>query len=195
MNYLAHIYLSGENKEVLIGNFIADAVKGSNWKNYSKGIQKGIKLHRAIDYFTDTHEIVKQSKSKLWARYRHYNAVILDIFYDHFLAKGWDNYHSTSLGSYVDEKYMLLDDLKDQFPDRMQYVLYYMIKHNWLFNYRSIEGVRSVMNGMSKRTSFDSGMEHSTEELLLYYDEFRQEFETFFPLLKEFSESKLASLQ
>ncbi|MCB0495498.1 MAG: DUF479 domain-containing protein [Cyclobacteriaceae bacterium] len=195
MNYLAHIYLSGEDHEVLIGNFIADAVKGSDWQRYSKGIQDGIHLHRSIDHFTDTHEIVKASKSKLWERYRHYNAVIVDIFYDHFLARNWDTYHETPLNDYVKSTYNLLEENKHIFPERIQYLLHYMVKHNWLFNYRSIEGVQSVMNGMSRRTSFNSGMENSTEELLLYYDEFGNEFETFFPLLKEFSTSMVASFE
>lgn len=195
MNYLAHIYLSGNDQEILIGNFIADAVKGSDWQHYSKGVQKGIHLHRAIDHFTDTHDIVRESKSKLWARYRHYNAVIIDIFYDHFLAKGWDNYHKISLPAFVEDTYHQLEQQKHRFPERIQHLLHYMVKHDWLLGYRSLEGVQSVMNGMSRRTSFNSGMENSTEELIQHYDEFEQEFETFFPLLIEFSNTTLASLE
>lgn len=195
MNYLAHLYLSGNNDKILIGNFIADAIKGSDWKEYELEIQKGIELHRAIDYFTDTHKIVKESKKKLWERYRHYNAVIVDIFYDHFLAKYWSNYHETKLDVFVNSAYKTLQDNHDILPGKIQFFLKHMVKNNWLFNYQFIGGIEKVMYGMSKRTSFNSGMENSTEELEKYYDEFLHEFESFFPLLKQYVDSKIASLK
>lgn len=195
MNYLAHIYLSGTNEKLMIGNFIADSVKGNNWKGYDPDILKGIKLHRAIDNFTDTHKIVKQSKKKLWSRYRHYNAVIIDIFYDHFLAKQWSKYHSLPLSKFVDESYSTLYKYNDNLPEKTKLFLKYMVKNNWLYNYQFVEGINKVMQGMAHRASFNSGMEHATEELEEYYDEFSDEFESFFPLLKQFVESKLSTLE
>lgn len=195
MNYLAHIYLSGTNKEVLIGNFIADAIKGKGWQNYPPEVQKGIKLHRAIDDFTDTHEIVRRSKDKLRGRYGHYSGVIVDIFYDHFLAKGWEEFHSEPLGEFVQHTYTFLQENEHRFPDRIRHLLKYMVMNNWLYHYQSMEGVKNVMFGMSKRTKYDSGMENSTDELREYYHEFKHEFETFFPLLMEFSESTIASIE
>ncbi len=190
MNYLAHIYLSGNNEKLMIGNFIADSIKGNQWKKYDIEIQKGIKLHRAIDHFTDTHSIVKKSKKRLWKRYRHYNAVIIDIFYDHFLAKNWLNYHKVELEAYTESIYQTLTYYHNTLPTRMQYVLTYMIKNNWLYNYKYIAGIEKVMQGMAKRASFNSGMENSTDELQKYYDEFNDEFGQFFPLLMEFSKNK-----
>lgn len=195
MNYLAHIYLSGDNEKLMIGNFIADSVKGNLWKEYEAEVQKGIQLHRAIDYFTDTHEIVKESKKKLWNRYRHYNAVIVDIFYDHFLAKDWSTYHETELHKFVDNAYNILQENYELLPPKIQFLLKHMVKNNWLFNYQFIEGIQKVMQGMSQRTSFKSGMENSTEELVKYYDEFSSEFESFFPLLKKFVDSKIIDLK
>lgn len=195
MNYLAHIYLSGDNEKLMIGNFIADSVKGKLWKEYEAEVQKGIQLHRAIDYFTDTHEIVKKSKKKLWDRYRHYNAVIVDIFYDHFLAKHWSTYHDTEFHTFVDNSYNILQDNYELLPPKIQFLLKHMVKNNWLFNYQFIEGIKKVMQGMSQRTSFNSGMENSTEELVKYYDEFSSEFESFFPLLKKFVDSKIIDLK
>lgn len=195
MNYLAHIHLSGNNKKLMIGNFIADAVKGNKLENYETEIQNGIKLHRAIDHFTDTHEIVKESKKKLWERYRHYNAVIIDIYYDHFLAKNWLNYHKTELHLFVDDSYNTLQENYEILPEGIQFMLTHMVKNNWLLNYQYIKGIDKVMQGMSRRASFDSGMEHSTDELIEHYDQFAYEFESFYPLLEKFVASKIASFK
>ena len=195
MNYLAHIYLSGDNEIVTIGNFIADGIKGRSINDYSIHIQKGIKLHRSIDHFTDTHDIVKQSKKKLWKRYRHYNAVIVDIFYDHFLAKNWSNYHSTDLKEFTNNSYSIFEKNISLFPAKMRHFFSHMVKHDWLYNYQFIEGIKTVMRGMAARTTHNSGMEHSTEELVKYYDEFAYEFESFFPLLEQFVHTKIVSLK
>ena len=191
MNYLAHIYLSGDNEKLMIGNFIADSIKGKDWKKYDVGIQKGIMLHRAIDHFTDTHEIVKESKKRLWGNYRHYNAVIVDIFYDHFLAKHWNKYHDIDLHVFSLNSYDTLHRNHEVLPDKTKLFFKFMVKNNWLYNYQYIEGIEKVMHGMSRRTSFNSGMEKSTNELEKFYSEFSSEFESFFPLLKQFVESKI----
>ena len=86
MNFLAHIYLSGNNKEITIGNFIADGIRGKDYKKYPEAIQTGILLHRQIDTFTDAHKTVRQSTKRLHENYGHYSGVIVDILYDHFLA-------------------------------------------------------------------------------------------------------------
>jgi len=191
MNYLAHIFLSGNNEKLMIGNFIADSVKGEAWKTYDAEVKKGILLHRAIDTFTDTHEIVKESKTRLWTRYRHYNAVIVDIFYDHFLAKNWKEYHPLDLNKFVEETYKKLNEHEEILPEQTKLFFKYMVEHNWLYNYQYIEGIKKVMGGMSRRTSFDSGMENSTEELVKYYDEFERDFNSFFPLLKKYVDAKI----
>ena len=81
MNFLAHLYLSQDNTNIMIGNFIADHIRGNNYEEYSKEIQRGIFLHREIDTFTDNHQIVRKSKRRLHQRYRHYDGVIIDIFF------------------------------------------------------------------------------------------------------------------
>ena len=105
MNFLAHLYLSKNNKNILIGNFIADAVKGKKYQNYSKEIQAGILLHREIDNYTDAHPVVRKSKQRLNKRYKHYDGVIIDILYDHFLAKNWHNYSDIPLDIYAENVY------------------------------------------------------------------------------------------
>src|ERR1035437_8952080 len=108
MNFLAHLYLSGSDEQLMIGNFIADSVKGSSFKNYSEGIAKGILLHRAIDFYSDNHPVFLQSVIRLRPNYRKYAGVMVDIFYDHFLAKNWKDYSEKSLVQYADEVHSLM---------------------------------------------------------------------------------------
>lgn len=194
MNYLAHSYLSGSHKEVLIGNFIADAVKGKAIDDYTFGIRQGIALHRAIDDYTDHHPIQKESRLRLQDRYGHYSGVLVDIYYDHFLAKNWKDYSDKTLAGYTAEVYTLLSSRREILPEKIQYMLEYMIPQNWLLNYAKLEGIKKVLSGMARRAQFDSHMEHGVEELKKYYSEFEAEFRAFFPECIEFSKDKLKSL-
>src|SRR5690606_9086338 len=109
MNFLAHIYLSNDDPEIMTGNFIGDFVKGRNYASiYGKKIATGIELHRTIDEYTDKHETVTRSKSLLRSKYRHYSPVIVDIFYDHFLARFWEKYHPMPLEQYSQKAYKIL---------------------------------------------------------------------------------------
>ncbi len=191
MNFLAHIYLSGNNKLVTIGNFIADGIKGKDYKNFPDGIQIGILLHREIDTFTDAHPIVRQSTKRLHKNYGHYSGVIVDILYDHFLAKNWNTYSDIPLETYVNEFYDLLDAHYEMLPLRTKKLIPFMLAGNWLLNYAKIEGIQNVLNGMNQRTKFVSGMDSATNELKEYYNEFEQEFTAFFEELRQFSSTKL----
>jgi len=193
MNFLAHLYLSGDDDFIGIGNFIGDFVKGSEFNNYSPKIQQGIKLHRSIDNFTDTHPIVQESKNKLRKKYRHYAGVIVDIYYDHFLAVHWLKYHNLPLRDYVNNQYDLLTINEELLPKKTRQMLPFMISHDWLYNYQYFEGIQQVMYGMSRRTKFNSLMEESVVELKQYYNLFEEEFFTFFPELIGHSKSFLAS--
>lgn len=182
MNFLAHIYLSNDDPEIMTGNFIGDFVKGRNYASvYEKKIATGIELHRMIDEYTDKHETVAHSKSLLRSKYRHYSAVIVDIFYDHFLARYWENYHSMPLEQYSQKAYRILLGKNSVLPTPVKNMLPYMIKDNWLLNYGSLEGISASLNGISRRTQYDSKMNESIVELKTYYDQFREDFEFFFP--------------
>ncbi|NEW78082.1 MAG: DUF479 domain-containing protein [Gelidibacter sp.] len=194
MNFLAHLYLSKDNNNILIGNFIADAVKGKKHENYPKDIQAGILLHRQIDYFTDTHPIVRRSKRRLHARYDHYDGVIIDILYDHFLAKNWRNYSEIPLAIYANSVYIFFQDNIVIFPSEMQRLLPYMIQYNWLVSYASLEGIEKVLIGMNRRTKGISKMDLAIEDLIKHYDEFESDFTTFFTDLIQFSEEKTINL-
>ncbi|MFO7673284.1 MAG: ACP phosphodiesterase [Lutibacter sp.] len=194
MNFLAHLYLSKNNKNILIGNFIADAVKGKKHENYPKEIQAGILLHRQIDYFTDTHPMVRKSKRRLHERYDHYDGVIIDILYDHFLAKNWLNYSEIPLEIYAKDVYSFFQDNIGIFPSEMQRLLPYMIEHNWLVSYASISGIEKVLAGMNRRTKGISKMDLATEDLIKHYEDFESDFTEFFEELMQFSEEKTINL-
>jgi acyl carrier protein phosphodiesterase len=180
MNFLAHLYLSKHNEELMIGNFIADAVKGKNFEGCTPGVIQGIKMHREIDAFTDKHHITKISAARLMPRYKKYAVVIVDIFYDHFLSANWSNYHNEGLDYFANNVYALMHQNIDRLPPKSQYLLPYMTKHNWLLNYSKIEGIQRTLTGMASRTSFVSNMQFATEELELHYQDFDQEFKLFF---------------
>ncbi len=181
MNFLAHIYLSGDFDELMVGNFMGDFVKGKNFTAFSSKIVYGIKLHREIDWYTDNHDIVDKSKERLWDNYRHYSSVIIDMFYDHFLAKNWSKYSDESLEDFTKNAFDVLKNNFEILPEKAQHMLPFMVKHNWLLAYRKVEGLKRALYGISKRTKFASNLEDSIHELELHYDEFDEEFQLFFP--------------
>lgn len=186
MNFLAHIYLSGDSLKIQIGNFIADSIKGKQFEDFDDEIQKGIRLHRAIDAYTDQHPIVQQSTERLKETQKRYAPVAVDIFYDHFLAKNWENYHQEPLESFVNTFYENLQQYHDILPSEVQYMLPYMIRQNWLYNYQKMKGIERVFEGMSQRTSFQSNLLHAPKDLLTHYDAFEEDFRLFFPELINF---------
>ncbi len=183
MNFLSHIYLSGDSTTVLLGNFIGDFVKGRQIQKYPEDIQKGILLHREIDFFTDSHPIVSQSKYKLRASQGHYSGVVVDIFYDHFLAANWKDYCPTPLQKFAQSTHAKLQDNLHWMPPDAQFMLPYMIQNNWLVSYQTIEGIERACKGMAQRTKFKSNMANAHEQLLQHYDTLKEDFNTFFPLL------------
>jgi acyl carrier protein phosphodiesterase len=190
MNFLAHLYLSGSSEELKIGNFIGDFVKGRNLnEQYGAAIAKGVNLHREIDHFTDHHTVVKQSKNRLRPKYRHYSPVIVDVFYDHFLARNWNQYSDKMLPEFADEIYDLMEKNHAKLPEQVNFMLPYMIKGNWLVNYSQLEGIHRALSGMSRRTPYESKMDEATEDLKLHYPDFENEFRQFFPELIAFSEA------
>lgn len=191
MNYLAHIYLSGEDDQLKIGNFIADSVKGRNFIKFPDRIQKGIILHRAIDTYTDSHPVVKKSVHRLFPFYSHYSPVIVDILYDHFLAANWDQFSTIPLSIYVSDFYDLLGRNLEGVPENIQKFYPYMVKDNWLLNYATVEGIGKILSQMNHRTNNKSKMNLAVKELELFYTEFQGEFFEFFGDLENFTFSRI----
>lgn len=195
MNFLAHIYLSQNQTNIMIGNFIADHIRGNNYESFSKEIQQGIFLHREIDTFTDAHEVVRKSKRRLHKRYRHYDGVIIDIFYDYFLAKNWANYSAIPLNVYTDAVYKLFDKIKLELPVKSQNFIKYMIEYNILFNYQYKEGIAKVLNGMNARTKGKSQMNLAIEDLTILEEELQEDFTLFFKDLIAHTNQKLKEIK
>ncbi len=194
MNFLAHIYLSFSDEEITLGNFIADSIRGNKFKHLPDRIQKGILLHRAIDTFTDAHPVPRRSSKRLHARYSHYSRVIVDIFYDHFLAKNWNRYSDIPLETYVANFYVLLQENFELLPTGVKRMMPYMIADNWLLNYAGVEGIGRVLNGMNRRTDHKSGMNMAVEDLTDHYEAFEAEFTEFFSELEPFAYQKFKQL-
>lgn len=191
MNFLSHIYLSGNSEGLIIGNYIADSVKGSAFNDFPEEIKKGIILHRHIDTYTDNHLIVKQSKERLRTKYKKYSSVIVDVYYDHYLAANWRDYSSESLDNYTKKIYALIDRNKQSFPLKSQHFTQYMLEYNILSAYARLEGIERVLLGMSRRATFESNMEYAIADLKEHYHLFENEFRQFFPELQQFVNSKI----
>lgn len=193
MNFLAHIYLSGTDDGVKIGNFMADSIRGRQYESYPIQLRKGIILHRAIDSFTDNHPIYRQSKHRLHEKYGHYSGVIMDIVYDHFLAKNWATYSNELLEDYAQNFYVLLQERFDELTEKTQKILPYMIGRNWLVSYATLEGLEMILFQMDHRTKNRVAMQEAIVEVKTYYTEFEEEFTLFFAELQQFCAEQLIS--
>jgi acyl carrier protein phosphodiesterase len=191
MNFLSHLYLAGESEGLIIGNYIADSVKGKAFNQFTPEIQKGIVLHRQIDMFTDTHPIVDESKKRLREKYKKYASVIVDIYYDHYLAINFQAYSDVSLHQFSQNIYKIIQDNHAVLPEKSVSFTKYMLQHNILFEYSKLEGIERVLMGMSKRASFQSNMEHAIHDLKEHYPLFEKEFALFFPELKQFVDTQI----
>ena len=194
MNFLAHIYLSGSSDLIKIGNFIADGVRGNQYLTFDSQIQKGIVLHRAIDTFTDAHPLFRKCTKRLHSHYHHYSGVIVDVFFDHFLAKNWNLHSKESLEDFVQNFYISLTTYEMHLTEKAKMMQPYMIEQNWLLSYQSCDGIEKILTQMDRRTKNVSMMRNSVTELKLYYSEFEEDFTHFFAELKEFSSKKLLTL-
>lgn len=177
-----------------IGNFMADGIHGKHFDNFPIEIQKGIILHREIDTFTDAHPIFRQSTKRLHPNYHHYSGIIVDIFYDHFLAKNWSNYSDEKLEDFTERFYQSLRDNYDSLTPKIQKMVPYLIQQNWLMSYQTIEGIAIILEKMDNRMKRDSNMRFSIVELRTFYSEFEQEFIDFFAALIEHTKLKIHTL-
>ncbi len=180
MNFLAHIYLSGNNEEVKIGNFIGDYVKGSAYHIYPEKIKEGILLHRFIDSFTDKNTHTLDAKLLFAPKYRKYAGVVIDIIYDHFLAANWSRYSYVTLKDFIDDFHELLIKHNDMLPTEVQNFVPKLIQNKRIYSYKDIEGIRSVLSTMSKYTSLPDHSDFAIEVLKNNYELLKRYFFLFF---------------
>lgn len=195
MNFLAHAHLSGNNNQVLVGNFIADSVKGKDFNRFEEGIRQGIILHRQIDTFTDSHPVFKRSLGRIRSEHGKYSGIVVDIFYDHFLAKNWNNYHSERLAAFAEHVYSLLKENYEILPERTKRLLPYLISQNWLVGYSNFVDLELVFYGMDRRTQLVSGMKNSVKTLKENYAGLKEDFVEFYPELQNFTQKEMQIIQ
>ena len=190
MNFLAHLFLSGPAAAptyagILLGQFIADSVPGKQLENYPPAVQAGIRLHRAIDTFTDQHPVVRRSTQRLReAGYGKYAGVISDMFLDHFLARNFTEFSTETLAGFTRRVYAVLEAHEAEMPPRVQQFFPHLVQHNWLLGYAETEGIRRALSGLSRRASAGSGMETAANELQTNYAAYEADFRAFFPELQ-----------
>jgi len=190
MNFLAHTYLSGNNEEILIGNFIGDYIKGKGYIKYPENIKKGILMHRDIDSFTDYHPITRRSRLRVINKYHKYSGIIIDIFYDHFLASQFHQYSNIPLENYVSYTYLVLKRYYRMLPISIKYWFPTFLENNWMMAYTTVDGIERVLDRMSANTSLPNHSAYAVEVLRKEYDAFAKDFEEFFPLIISFLEDK-----
>lgn len=156
MNYLAHLYLSGEAEKIIVGNFIGDYVKGRKYQDYPDEIAKGIMLHRRIDTFTDEHINTRKAKELFRDEFGLYSGIVIDFFYDHFLAKNWNEYSAISLRTFSKQVHAILLSNFNQLPLRVQGFLPFLIQNKRLESYASVDGIVQSLKIMSNYTSVPS---------------------------------------
>ncbi|MBL7950764.1 MAG: DUF479 domain-containing protein [Flavobacteriales bacterium] len=185
MNFLGHLFLSGDVEMVIVGNFMADAVKGRDLSRYPEGVQQGIRLHRAIDSFTDSHPIQQRGRERAHAHAGRYASVVMDLFYDHLLARNWERWRTDPLPAFARGMYGLLQKNQERMPDRTQQMLPYMIQGDWLVSYASLAGIGRALDGLSRRVP-EGGVMRGAERVLEEHIElYTEEFNTFLPSIIE----------
>ena len=190
MNFLAHTYLSGSNEEIIVGNFMGDYVKGRNYLLFPEEVKKGILIHRDIDSFTDMHLITRRNKQRVAARYHKYAGIIIDIFYDHFLASLWDQYSDLPLQDFVSRTYDLLKRNYKVLPEAIKRWFPTFLENNWMMTYRTVDGIELVLERMSANTSLPNHAGYAVDVLKEQYSVFEEDFREFFPLIVAFLEEK-----
>jgi acyl carrier protein phosphodiesterase len=198
MNYLAHLYLAEDNPESLVGNLLGDFVKGAKKDDYPEAIRQGIELHRKVDRFTDAHAIVRSSLKLISPSRRRFAGVIVDIFYDHLLAKNWAIYSPKPLANFSHNIYQILKDHHQLLPERLQTMLPYIIHEDWLTSYGEIATIDRALNRISrrfaKRFGRDNALGNAVEELQANYQQLESDFHSFFPDLINYVKSETAML-
>jgi len=188
VNYLAHLYLSGKSEEIILGNFIGDYVKGKKYSEYPNAVAQGILLHRYIDTFTDKHPQTLEAKELFRSEFGLYSGIVVDVFYDHFLAKNWQHYSEETLRTFAKRVHAILLSNFRLLPRRVQGFLPFLIQHKRLESYASIEGIIQSLKIMGNYSSLPSKSEIAKEILMENYVWLEENFKLFMTDVKLFVE-------
>lgn len=192
MNYLAHAYLSFNNEAILVGNIISDFIKGKKQFDYPTAVQQGIRLHRAIDTFTDYHPVTKEAEQLLKPVVGLYAGAFVDVIYDHFLAIDGNAFANEKvLMNFAQTTYALLEPHQNDFPEKFKLMFPYMKQYNWFYNYQFIGGIEKSFGGLVRRTKYLTDSAPAFAVFEKEYNSFQQYYSAFFPELKNFVQQQL----
>ena len=181
MNYLAHLYLSEPHEEAWLGSLMGDFVKGPLDDRYGREITRGIAIHRKIDVFTDAHPVVLRSKSRMSVMRRRYAGIMVDVFYDHFLARHWQDFHDEPLAEFTGRVYRVLQRYQSVLPERLQRMAPMMMQWDWLGSYADIGSIYTALNRMGQRLKRENRLLNSADELVGNYAQLEADFREFLP--------------
>lgn len=161
MNYLAHAFLSKHDEQLLIGNFIADHVRGNHFEGLDSGIVEGIRMHREIDSFTDSHPKFREAKRVFYNGFERYSGVLVDVLFDHLLASAFDNFSNMPLQTFSENVYDVYTRYRSQLPEHSTRFLSYLLKNNLYSAYASEEGIQRVLFHLSQRIGGNLRLDHA----------------------------------
>lgn len=187
MNFLAHLYLSPADDDALLGSLMGDFVKGPLSAHPADAVRRGMALHRRVDTYTDAHPIVRDSRNRISAERRRYAGIMIDMFYDHFLARDWARYHEQPLAEFAQRVYAMLLRNRERLPERLARIAPYMATQDWLSSYRAIESIHVALERMGTRLTRGNALRGAAGELVLHYDALEADFRTFFPHVTAFA--------
>jgi acyl carrier protein phosphodiesterase len=194
MNYLAHAYLSRRNPQLIVGGLLGDFVKGKIPAELPVRIQIGIQVHRELDSTTDRHEAVVRSRNRFPAKYRRYSGILIDLFYDHYLANKWHQFHPLALPEFTREVYAAVNLHWHLLPSRLQQILPRMREQDWLASYARTENIQRAARGIASRLSRQTPLAEGAEQLLHQYAEFESDFDHFWREINQISDAKFDAL-
>jgi|TARA_B110000483_G_scaffold219259_1_gene273306 acyl carrier protein phosphodiesterase len=184
MNFLAHLVLSEGGDEVMAGNFFANQAKGNSWKKLPKKYAEGVILHRSIDSYVDNHQIIFDAKKRLSSKFGKFKGVLLDIYWDHFLADGFMNHCGKDRDKFVSYSLKVLKNNSDIFHSNGKNIIEHMEKQNWLNNYSHLDGIDNILCQMSKRFRYTNPLDKGILGLKENYLTLSSDFEILWPDLK-----------
>ncbi|EJM14723.1 hypothetical protein PMI22_04500 [Pseudomonas sp. GM21] len=188
MNYLAHLHLGGPRPGQLLGSLYGDFVKGRLQGQYDPEIEAAIQLHRSIDVFTDRHPLVDVSLSRFSSTRRRYAGIVLDVFFDHCLARNWTLYADRPLELFTSDVYRVLT-AEPQLPERLAKIAPHMVANDWLGSYREFEVLEQVLRGISRRLTRPEELAGAMQELRVLYEPLSEDFRLFYPQLQVFAQN------
>ncbi|MHC8325341.1 acyl carrier protein phosphodiesterase [Pseudomonas sp. LB1P83] len=188
MNYLAHLHLGGQRPGQLLGSLYGDFVKGRLQGQFDPEIEAAIQLHRSIDVFTDRHPLVDVSLSRFSITRRRYAGIVLDVFFDHCLARDWALYSNQPLELFTSDVYRVLS-AEPQLPERLAKIAPHMVAHDWLGSYQEFEVLEQVLRGISRRLTRPEELAGAMRELRRLYEPLSEDFRLFYPKLQDFAQN------